>query len=100
MKKEKSTEDQWNVSLYDGKHSFVSGFHVTFAQIFDRPTPLVGENGLRNWIDMFGSILFDGIPEKIKDQIIAKVEINLKDVLYHEGIWKADYKRIRAVGIK
>lgn len=77
-----------------------AGFHVTFAQLYDRPTPLDGENGLRNWIEMFGSMLFDGIPEQIKDHIIVKVEINLKDVLYHEGIWMADYKRIRVVGIK
>ena len=30
------------------------GFRVIFAQHFDRPTPLVGENGLKNWIKMFG----------------------------------------------
>ena len=77
-----------------------AGFHVTFAQLYDRPTPLDGENGLRNWIEMFGSMLFDGIPEQIKDHIIANVEINLKDILYREGIWMADYKRIRVVGIK
>lgn len=77
-----------------------AGFHVTFAQLYDRPTPLDGENGLRNWIDMFGSMLFYGIPEQIQDRIIANVEMNLKDVLYREGIWVADYKRIRVVGIK
>lgn len=77
-----------------------AGFHVTFVQLYDRPTPLDGENGLRNWIEMFGRMFFDGIPEQIKDHIIANVEINLKDILYREGIWMADYKRIRVVGIK
>ena len=31
------------------------GLAVTFAVLFDRPTPLEGgERGLRNWLDMFG----------------------------------------------
>ena len=76
------------------------GFRVAFAQHYDRPTQLDGENGLRNWINMFGGMLFDGIPEHTKDRIIKNVEINLKETLYQEGIWIADYKRIRVVGIK
>ncbi|MFL0583971.1 methyltransferase domain-containing protein [Solibacillus silvestris] len=77
-----------------------AGFNVTFAQLYDRPTPLDGENGLRNWIDMFGSVLFDGIPEQSKDDLIDIVEMNLKEVLYYKGTWMADYKRIRVVGTK
>lgn len=66
-------KDNWNANLYDQNHSFVSmygnnlmeevGFRVTIAEHFDRPTPLDGENGLRNWIKMFGSQLFEGIDE-------------------------------------
>ena len=77
-----------------------AGFNVTFAQLYDRPTPLDGENGLRNWIDMFGSVLFDGIPEQSKDDLIDIVEMNLKEVLYYKGTWMADYKRIRVFGTK
>ncbi|KEF38695.1 methylase involved in ubiquinone/menaquinone biosynthesis [Schinkia azotoformans MEV2011] len=78
------------------------GFRVTFAQHFDRPTPLDGDNGLRNWIEMFGGDLFEGISENTKNQIIANVEHNLKGALYNQknNSWIADYKRIRVVGIK
>src|SRR5207253_5108975 len=31
------------------------GLEVTFALLFDRPTPLQGDEGMRNWIAMFGS---------------------------------------------
>ena len=30
-----------------------AGLEVTHAVLFDRPTPLEGENGLRNWVEMF-----------------------------------------------
>lgn len=76
------------------------GFRVTFAGLFERPTPLVGYDGLKNWIDMFGSNLFEGIDENIKDYIITKVEKHLKASLYKDGDWIADYKRIRVIGIK
>ncbi len=76
------------------------GFKVTFSQHFDRPTTLKGDNGLKNWIEMFTGDMFDGVKKDIKDKIIASVEKNLKDVLYHDGNWIADYKRIRVFGIK
>ncbi|MCR2821270.1 class I SAM-dependent methyltransferase [Lederbergia panacisoli] len=77
-----------------------SGFRVTFAQHFDRPTPLEGDNGLQNWISMFASDMLEGIPENKKDHIIKNVENKLRETLYHEGKWTADYKRIRVIGIK
>ena len=45
------------------------GFRVIFAQHFDRPTPLDGENGLKNWIDMFGSQYCLKVLMKIKKTI-------------------------------
>ena len=76
------------------------GFRVIFAEHFDRPTPLVGENGLKNWIKMFGGLLFESIDEDKKDHIITKVENHLKAILCKYGNWVADYKRIRVIGIK
>lgn len=76
------------------------GFRVTFAQHFDRPTPLDGDNGLRNWITMFGELLFHGISIDAKTEIISKVEENVKGILYSEGKWMADYKRLRVIGVK
>jgi ubiquinone/menaquinone biosynthesis C-methylase UbiE len=77
-----------------------AGFRVTHAQHFDRPTPLIGENGLRNWMEMFAFSMFEGIPTETKELILTQVENNLRDVLFHNGEWIADYKRIRVVGIK
>jgi ubiquinone/menaquinone biosynthesis C-methylase UbiE len=76
------------------------GFRVTFAHHFDRPTPLEGDNGLKNWIEMFGSSMFKGITEEIKELIITKVEDSLKELLFNKGGWTADYKRIRVIGLK
>lgn len=76
------------------------GFKVVFAQHFDRPTLLDRENGIRNWIEMFGGSIFEGLTVETKDIIMTKVENNLKSVLYYNGRWFADYKRIRVIGIK
>ncbi|MED4227240.1 class I SAM-dependent methyltransferase [Neobacillus cucumis] len=77
-----------------------AGFRVTFAQHFDRPTPLNGESGIRNWIEMFGSSMLEGVPDAKKDGIIKGVENNLKSDLYIDDRWIVDYKRIRVIGIK
>ncbi|NRD77050.1 methyltransferase domain-containing protein [Bacillus sp. BRMEA1] len=77
-----------------------AGFRVTYAQHYDRPTPLDGENGLKNWIHMFGKNLFEGLNEHTTNEIISTVEHNLKEILYNDGTWIADYKRIRVIGIK
>ncbi|WP_416149943.1 class I SAM-dependent methyltransferase [Salipaludibacillus sp. HK11] len=76
------------------------GFRVTFAQHFDRPTALDANSGLRNWIEMFASSLFEGQSENVKEKMIVGVEKNLKETLYQEEHWIADYKRIRVVGFK
>ncbi|BDH60981.1 SAM-dependent methyltransferase [Lysinibacillus sp. PLM2] len=76
------------------------GFHVVFAQHFERPTILEGEDGMENWITMFGSQLLNRIDESKKKTIIKKVENRLKNKLYQGDTWIADYKRIRVMGIK
>lgn len=76
------------------------GFRVTFAQHFDRPTPLEGPNGLKNWIKMFGTSFFQGIEEENKEEIITQVENQLRSSLYLNNQWVADYKRIRIIAIK
>jgi len=77
-----------------------TGFRVTYALHFNRPTRLDGEEGLRNWINMFGSSLLANIPDKLHGDIIKKAENSVRAVLQHDGVWFADYKRIRVVAIK
>ena len=76
------------------------GFHVTFAQHFERPTPLEGKAGLRNWLNMFGDSFFQGLTNSVKDQLIIATEDHLQATMFQNGHWLADYKRIRVVGIK
>lgn len=108
--------DQWQASGFDfndkqfpwyfpsiGEYATLmeeSGFKVTFMQHFERPTPLDGDNGLRNWIKMFCGTMFEDSTEEEIGSIITKVERNLKNVLYKDGRWIADYKRIRVIGVK
>ncbi|WP_066190012.1 class I SAM-dependent methyltransferase [Gracilibacillus timonensis] len=76
------------------------GFTVTFAHHFDRPTPLAGEDGLRNWIEMFAGSILAEQPDTLKEQLIQQVEQSLREVLYQDGQWVADYKRLRVIGVK
>lgn len=77
------------------------GFKVTYAILFDRPTPLQGNNGLKDWIKMFAKAPFYVIKnDNEKELIINEAVQNLQDFLYKDGIWYADYVRLRMKAIK
>src|SRR5262249_19921475 len=50
------------------------GLEVTFAALFDRPTPLDGPDGLRRWVEMFGGTFLACIPPGRRDEFLARVE--------------------------
>lgn len=77
-----------------------TGFHVTYARIFDRPTILKGEDGLENWINMFGQSMFKHISKPSREQLVKAVENSLRDKIYLNNEWVADYKRIQIIGLK
>lgn len=70
------------------------------AWLFERMTPLEGEDGLRNWLKMFGGGLFNGVPADKIEGIIAQAEQTLRASNYQDGQWFADYWRIRVVAVK
>ncbi|MDY7081861.1 MAG: hypothetical protein SXQ77_05505, partial [Halobacteria archaeon] len=76
-----------------------TGFEVRYARLFDRPTRLKGDDGLRNWLEMFGDTFFAEVPGDEADEIIDAVEDELRDELYdaENGDWVADYRRLRFV---
>ncbi len=77
------------------------GFLVTYATLFERPTPLEeGEKGLENWIEMFANSLLQQIPENKRQDIIQDIENQLRVERYQDGTWWVDYKRIRVVAWK
>lgn len=78
-----------------------AGFRVTYAILFDRPTELKGEDGLKDWIKMFVKIPFSEVKdEEEKRKIIDESVENLRDILYKDGKWYADYVRIRMKAIR
>ncbi len=77
------------------------GFEVRFATLFDRPTPLdEGEQGLRNWLRMFAGAYFAALDEPRREAAFAAVEDRLRDELWQQDRWVADYRRIRVVAVK
>lgn len=76
------------------------GFDVTVAVLFDRPTPLSGEAGIANWLQMFAGSLLAGVPLEERSAVIQAVEDQLRPTLYRDGGWFADYRRLRLVAFK
>ncbi len=78
-----------------------TGFRVNYAVLFDRLTELNGENGLKDWINMFVKTPFSIIKrEQEKETIIDRAVAALRNDLYVEGKWYADYVRIRMKAIR
>jgi trans-aconitate methyltransferase len=74
------------------------GFEVTNAMLFYRPTPLDdGERGLRNWLEMFGSVFVEGLPESTREHLLAEIERELQPKLFQDHHWVMDYRRLRVV---
>lgn len=73
------------------------GFEVTFATLFERPTPLEGEAGLRKWFEMFCGNLLDRVKPGEREPFLAALEADLRPALYRDETWLADYRRLRIV---
>lgn len=83
------------------------GIEVTLAELYDRPTRLEhGEEGMRNWIRMFGDPFVVFAAESVdgdvafKEEFVRAVAEKLRPVLFDGEQWTADYRRIRIVGRK
>ena len=75
------------------------GLEVRQASLFDRPTPIEGEHGMEDWIQMFcGSYLRDLSADGAKEKV-REVVAYLRPKLYREGVWTLDYRRLRVVAV-
>jgi len=75
-----------------------NGFEVTYAILFDRPTPLDdGERGLRNWLEMFGASFTEGLPDTKRGRLKEEIEEQLRPIIFRDGQWVMDYRRLRIV---
>lgn len=76
------------------------GFSVAFATLFDRDTPLKDEDGIQNWLRMFGRPFLEGLNEEQQKKILSETENQLVTTNYKDSGWFADYKRLRIVAFK
>lgn len=77
-----------------------AGLRPTAMTLFDRITPLKGENGMADWIQMFIKQPFRNVPSAEHDRILYQVTERLRPELYHDGVWYADYVRLRGRAVK
>jgi trans-aconitate methyltransferase len=77
------------------------GLQVRQAELFDRPTPLEGENAMEDWLRMFcmGSF-FKGMSAEDATAKIHEVVRILRPERYRDGVWTVDYRRLRLVALK
>jgi trans-aconitate methyltransferase len=72
------------------------GLDVTYATLFDRPTPLEdGERGLRNWMEMFVGALMETLSNSQREQFKTAVEHEARPALFRDSQWVMDYRRLR-----
>ncbi|GLB51863.1 hypothetical protein NBRC110019_09020 [Neptunitalea chrysea] len=68
---------------------------------YDRPTLLADtEKGIEDWLYMFATSFFKGIPTDLVGDICTEVQQKLYPVLFKDENWYADYKRLRIVAHK
>jgi len=76
------------------------GFTISNIIQFERPTELIGDDGMKNWIIQFCQPFFKNISEdKFEDILNRSVDL-LKQTNYENGKWYADYIRLRIKTIK
>jgi SAM-dependent methyltransferase len=76
------------------------GLQVRHAELFDRPTPLEGENAMEDWLRMFCGSFFKGTSIEDATAKMREVVRLLRPELYRDGVWTVDYRRLRVVAFK
>jgi trans-aconitate methyltransferase len=76
------------------------GFEVRDASLFDRPTPLDGEDGLASWLRMFGGAYLGELPPERADSVVQHLVEHLRPTHYRDGAWSVDYRRLRVVCVR
>jgi trans-aconitate methyltransferase len=77
-----------------------NGLEVRQASLFDRPTPVEGEQGIEDWLRMFGAGYFHALTADQAREAITQLAARLRPALYRDGVWTLDYRRLRIVAVK
>ena len=76
-----------------------AGFEPRLLHLFERPTPLEGENGLGDWLAIFMTGARKALGPKWPD-FVAKVADRCRPRLLRDGVWFVDYVRLRLSAIR
>jgi trans-aconitate methyltransferase len=77
-----------------------AGLELRTAFLFDRPTPLEGEDGMDNWLRQFKAYYFESAPRGRREEAIRATVEALRPRLWNGTGWSADYRRLRIVAVK
>ncbi len=78
-----------------------AGMRVTYAALFDRPTALDGgAEGMTNWIRVFGGMFLSAVAPEKHETFFEKLNDYSAPELLCDGVWRADYRRLRVVAVK
>lgn len=75
------------------------GFRVESMEHFERPTVL--PTGIVDWVESVARPVLAAVPSDLRAEFVAEVESALRPALCDdEGVWRADYVRLRVAALK
>ncbi|MBA4015766.1 MAG: SAM-dependent methyltransferase [Pirellula sp.] len=77
-----------------------AGLETREAWLFDRPTPLEGNDGLRSWARMFATDAVAAVDTNRAEEFFSRLEAELRSELFRDGGWFADYRRLRITAVR
>jgi trans-aconitate methyltransferase len=76
-----------------------AGFTVEYIELIPRPTPLPGD--ISTWLEIFAQPFTNAVNEPERQRLVAQVRAELEPKLRNaDGIWVADYVRLRFRAVK
>lgn len=76
------------------------GLRPVFLHLFERPTPLQGEDGLHFWYRQFRAVYLDSLAPPQADAVLERASHIAQSHLRRDDAWFADYVRLRFVAVK
>ena len=76
------------------------GLAVDVAWLFDRMTKLEGEDGILNWLRMFGTVKTPQLSDETRQRMFDLAVEKARNSLFIDGQWYADYRHLRIMAHK